>query len=290
MSRQDFKTLAYTLAFATLATLTILCSPSVEAAQTRVVMKDGRLYVGEIFPTRSVVESTESKKERDSAPVQSEKIIVVDDQLRRIYIPKNSAADLVLDDSANALEVFKIRQRVDENPNTRIATLGSYRAVTDFDEFGRRTILASGIPIVQGITEIAPTYVRVQGLTHNIDMRLSPHSLPRTTITALIKKQIDPNSLDDRLRIYQFYVQASLYEQAAEELQEIVDDFQEEEDVAKLEVALRLIKQLAAERLLDELELRRASGQHKKVRELLASFEADRVSPEKIQAIRRMRR
>ncbi len=290
MSRQDFKKVAVALFFITSTTLAFFGSSTAEAAQTRVVMRDGRLYVGEIFPTKSVVESTETKKERDSAPVQSEKILVVDDQLRRIYIPKNSAADLVLDDSANALEVFKIRQRVDSNPNERVAALGAYRAVSDFDEFGRRTILASGVPIVQGITEIAPTYVRVQGLTHNLDMRLSPHSLPRKTLTALIKKQIDPNSLDDRLRIYQFYVQASLYEQAAEELQEIVDDFQGEEDVAKLEVALRLIKQLAAERLLNELELRRASGQHKKVKELLESFEADRVSPEKIQAIRRMRR
>ena len=290
MARQDFKPIAFTIALAALAILTFGGASKVEAAQTRVVMKDGRLYVGAIFPTKSVVEPVETKKERDSAPIQSEKIIVVDDQLRRIYIPKNAAADLILDDSAAALEVFKIRQQVNENPNTRIAALGSYRATSDFDEFGRRTILASGTPIVQGITEIAPTYVRVQGLTHNLDMRLSPHALPRPTLTALIKKQINPKSLDDRLRIYQFYVQASLYEQAAEELQEIVDDFQAEEDVAKLDVALRLIKQLAAERLINELELRRASGQHKKVKELLASFEADRVSPEKIQAIRKMRR
>ena len=39
-----------------------------------------------------------------------------------------------------------------------------------------------------------------------------------------------------------------------------------EEDAAKLDAALRLIKQLAAERLINELELRRASGQHKSQR------------------------
>ena len=93
-----------------------------EAAQTRVVMKDGRLYVGH-FSDKSVVEPVETKK-RDSAPIQSEKIIVVDDQLRRIYIPKRRRRPHSRRPAA-ALEVFKIRQQVNENPNTRIAALGS---------------------------------------------------------------------------------------------------------------------------------------------------------------------
>ncbi len=289
LSRRRFIQLGV-LTFAAATTGIVGVSNVAQGAQTRVVMKDGRMFVGSIFPAKSVVETTEGKKEKDSAPVQSEKILAIDDQLRRIFIPKNNAVDLVLDDSSAALEVFKLHQRVNENPNARIATLGSYRAGS-FDEFGRRVITSSGIQIVQGITEIAPTYVRVQGLTHNIDMRISPHALPRATLSSLIKKHINATSLDERLRVYQFYVQATLYEQAAEELQEIINDFQDKEgNDAKLDVALRLIKQLAAERLLDELSLRQASGQHKRVRTLLSSFESDRVSPEKIQAIRRMKR
>lgn len=266
-------------------------SASCDAAQTRVVMKDGRLFIGSIFPTKSVAETSEQRAERDSSPVRSEKILAIDDQLRRVYVPKNNVADLVLDESGSALEVFRIPQRVCENPLRRVASLGSWRAASDFDQFGRRTIVAGSLPIVQGITEIAPTYIRAQGLTHMLDMRLSPYSVPRETLSALIKKQIDAKSLDDRLRVYQFYVQAALYEQAAAELQEIIDDFQgAEESGGRLDVALRLIKQMAAERLINELELRRAAGQHKKVRDLLASFEEDRVSPEKLQAIRRLRR
>ncbi len=282
---------ASALVVAALFVATILVANDANAAQTRVVMKDGRLYSGQIFTTERVVETTERKATRDTAQVHSEKILVIDDQLRRIFVPKNNVADLVVDDSGAAMEVFKIPQRVNNNPTKRIAALGFYRALSGFDEFGRRTILAGGTAIPQGITEISPTYARVQGLTEPLDMRLSPYSIPRATLSALIKRQIDPKSLDDRLRIYQFYVQASLYEQAAEELQEIVNDFQGDEEYAnKLEIALRLIRQMAAERLVNELELRRASGQHKKVKELLESFEQDRVAPEKLQAIRRMRR
>ena len=254
-------------------------------------MKDGRLLVGAVFPTTSVLETPDTKPERDSSPIKTEKIVVLDDELRRIYIPKGNILDVTPDESGTALEVFKIPQRVCNDPSKSVGILGYYRATSEFDEFGRRAILASGQTIVQGITEIAPTYVRVQGLTHNLDSRLSPHSIPRKTLSALVKKRIDPTLLEDRLRVYQFYVQATLYEQAAEELQEIIDDFQDDEaNDARLDVALRLIKQLAAQRLIDELELRRAAGQHRKVKELLESFEADRVSPEKIQAIRRMRR
>ena len=287
MKRQQFATTLCAL----LAAAILTCSQRCDAAQTRVVMKDGRLFIGSIFPTKSVVETSEQKLERDSSPVQSEKILAVDDQLRRIYVPKNNVADLILDDASSALEVFRIPQRVCENPLKRVAALGNWRATSDFDEFGRRTILAGDVPIVQGVTEIAPTYIRVQGLTHMLDMRLSPYAVPRETLSALIKRQIDAQSLEDRLRVYQFYVQAALYEQAAAELQEIIDDFQNvEENGARLDVALRLIKQMAAERLVNELELRRAAGQHKKVRELLETFETDRVSPEKLQAIRRLRR
>lgn len=277
---------------ALVAAFGLVCAPrSLEAAQSRVVLKDGRLLIGGVFPTKSVLEIPDTKPERASAPIKTEKIVVVDDELRRIYIPKGNVLDLTPDESGTALEVFKIPQRVCNDPSKRVGILGYYRATSEFDEFGRRTILASGQTIVQGITEIAPTYVRVQGLTHNVDSRLSPNSIPRKTLTALVKKRIDPTLLEDRLRVYQFYVQASLYEQAAEELQEIIDDFQDDEaNDSRLAVALRLIKQLAAERLIAELELRRNAGQHRKVKELLESFEADRVSPEKIQAIRRMRR
>ncbi|MBQ9371329.1 MAG: alpha/beta hydrolase fold domain-containing protein [Thermoguttaceae bacterium] len=262
-----------------------------QAAQTRVVMKDGRIVTGQIYPTKSVVENADARKERDTSPVQSEKIIVVDDQLRRIFVPRNNIGNMVVDDSNAALEVFKFHQQVQTSAHKKIVSLGTYRVASDFDQFGRRVIIAGGVPIVQGITEIAPTYVRVQGLNEPLDMRLSPHSIPRATITSLIRSQIDDKSLDDRLRIYQFYVQASLYEQAAEELQEIVNDFQNDgEGTERLELALRLIRQMAAERLINELELRRAAGQHRKVKELLEAFEENRVSPEKIQAIRRMRR
>ena len=83
-----------------LAAVFVMASTPCGAAQTRVVMKDGRLYIGSIFPTKSVVETSVKTVERDSSPVQSEKILAIDDQLRRIYVPKNNVANLILDRGA----------------------------------------------------------------------------------------------------------------------------------------------------------------------------------------------
>ncbi len=221
--------------------------------------------------------------------VQSQKIIVVDDQLRRIYLPKNTIRDIQPDELTPSYEVFRLHQRVDGIPTHEILVLGSYRTMTPFDSFGRRIILAGGRPIVQGITEITPGYIRVQGINLNMDMRISPHSIPRKNLTELIKKTIKTDSLDDRLRVYQYYVQAELYEQAVEELQEIITDFQEKNtNEDRLKVGLQMIRQLAAQRLIQELELRQQGGQYRRVRSLLATFESQGISNEKIQTIRRM--
>ena len=54
------------------------------AAETRVVMKDGRLFIGSIFPTKSVAETSEQRVERDSSPVQSDKILPATSRPRMI--------------------------------------------------------------------------------------------------------------------------------------------------------------------------------------------------------------
>ncbi|MDO5581653.1 MAG: hypothetical protein Q4G69_11035 [Planctomycetia bacterium] len=262
-------------------------SISLYGATSQVIMKDGRILTGAISPMRSVAEMAGDKKKESG--IQSEKILLIDDQLRRIYIPKNSVRDILPDELTPSYEIFRLPQRPDLNPAHQIITLGPYRSTTAFDSFGRRTIMVGGQPIVQGISEIAPHYVRVPSMNYNLDMRISPHSIPRKILSSLIRKNIRQDSLDDRLRIYQYYVQAELYEQAAEELQEIITDFEGKgagED--RLKIGLQMIRQLAAKRLLEELDLRRQAGQYRKVKDLLLTFESQGISQEKIQAVRRM--
>ena len=275
--------------FLTLCFLSVSTATALYAASSQVILKDGRVLTGGMSPVESVSLRPDAKRQGKDAAQPTERIVVIDDGLRQTYVPKYNVQDVLPDDIGASLEIFRLRQPITRSGSQPVASLGSFRMQTPFDEFGRRTIATTAGPLIQGITEITPRYIRVQGINMGIDMRISPHSFKRPVLTALIKKGIDPTSLDDRLRVYQFYVQADLYEEAAEELAEIIADFEKEgENVERLSVGLQMIRQLAAERLIRELEMRADAGQHKMVRSLLETFSEQGVSFEKIQTIRRM--
>ena len=255
------------------------------AASSRVTMRDGRVLTGEISPIESVAINPNNRKTTGEHSI--EKIVVIDDQLRLTYVPKNRILDIAQDDLGASAEIFKFRQPIFRSTGQGAVSLGSYKTAEPFDEFGRRTLYFNGTPLIQGITEIAPGYVRVQGINIGVDMRFSPHSFRRDFLTAMIRKNIDPESLSDRLRIYLFYTQAELFEEAAAELEEIIRDFQNDpENAEQLAAGLRMIRQLSATRLVEELRLRRTAGQHQNVRTLLDSFSSDNVPVDLTQSVR----
>ena len=257
------------------------------AASSRVTMQDGRVLTGEIAPIESVAINPNNRKTGGEQTV--DKIVVIDDQLRLTYVPKNRILDIAQDDLDASAEVFKFRQPVFRSSGQGAISLGAYKTAEPFDEFGRRTIYFNGTPLIQGITEIAPGYVRAQGINIGIDMRFSPHSFRRDFLTAMIRKKIDSQSLSDRLRLYLFYTQAELFEEAAAELEEIIHDFQDDpENAEQLAAGLRMIHRLSATRLVDELRLRRAAGQHNNVRALLDSFSSENVPADLTESVRGM--
>ena len=260
-----------------------------KAVSSRVTMKDGRILTGEIAPIESVAVNPNSRKASGENTI--EKIVVIDDQLRLTYVPKNLILDIAQDDLDASAEVFKLRQPIFRSSSQAAISLGAYKTSEPFDQFGRRTIYFNGTPLIQGITEIAPGYVRAQGINMGIDMRFSPHSFRRDFLTSMIRKTIDPSSLSDRLRIYLFYTQAELFEEAAAELEEIINDFKSEpENTEQLDAGLRMIRQLSATRLVDELRLRRDAGQHRNVHALIKAFSGENISADLTQSVRSLAR
>ncbi|MDD3588451.1 MAG: hypothetical protein PHQ75_14820, partial [Thermoguttaceae bacterium] len=128
-------------------------------------MKDGRVMTGAIHPMKSVIElPMETDRKKESSLIQSEKILLIDDGLRRVFVPKNNVLDLVPDEVGASAETFFLPQRSDRNPKHQLAILGAFRQSTPFDEYGRRTLMVGGQPLVQAITTISPKFVRVEGL------------------------------------------------------------------------------------------------------------------------------
>ena len=85
--------------------------------------------------------------------------------------------------------------------------------------------------VVQGITEITPTYTKVEGLlvknAYVWDMRINTSSIPRDILTKIFLRHIDQTDPDDRLRVVKLYIQAERYRDALAELNRVMSDFPE---------------------------------------------------------------
>src|SRR5262249_43120115 len=89
---------------------------------------------------------------------------------------------------------------------------------------------------------------------------------------------------DDRLKIVRLYLQGQRYRDAEEELKEVQRDFPDR--AAGLKDVARQLKQLGARQVIDEIDVRRAAGQHQLAQAHLANFPPEGVDGDILQKIR----
>jgi hypothetical protein len=269
-----------------------------------IVLRDGRLLRGKLGETSSLGEAPQPFQiENNDAPPQ---ILFLDDDLRRTFFPFRLVRKQQPDNDRPLDEKFTLPQRV-LRANTQhrgvqeIKSIGQPVRIQPFDEFGRRTftiLTAKGVlPVVQGITELTPQWAKVEATKYIWDMRIATSSIPRETLHKILLRQIDADNpkLEDRQRIERykkvarFYLQCERYIEARKVLEELVAIFPSSTELKEqLEPVLRSIVQLSAEKLLQELQLRRDAGQHDLVRRRLNEFPAKDVGGETLQAVREM--
>jgi pimeloyl-ACP methyl ester carboxylesterase len=254
-------------------------------------LKDGRTLEGRITEVGGVAEDPTNPKIRGGA-IAVTPILLVDDGLRRIYIHKSQIRE-ILEQAQPKQVTIRLWQRVAEH-GSPIARVGRSVQVTPFDQFGRRTFDLMGrdgpIHVVQGITEITPTYTRVQGLmveprSYIWDMRIATSSIPRETLGEILTHAVPRDDPDARLEIVRLYLESERYREARIELEKIVDEFPELSEQAQV---VRQLRQMGARSILDELQMRAAAGQHQLVRQLLDNFPAEEVAGETLQQVREM--
>ena len=108
-------------------------------------------------------------------------------------------------------------------------------------------------------------------------MRVATSSIPRTTLQKIIAHHLDMNDPDVRLSLVRLYMQAERYGVAEDELREAIQKFP---DLAALKQQLKELRQLRSRQLLDEIKLRKESGQHQLVAVLLQQFPDEDVAGE----------
>ncbi|MCA9246368.1 MAG: hypothetical protein KDA42_04605 [Planctomycetales bacterium] len=265
------------------------------AQAAKITMQDGRELVGLLGMCAGVAEDP-SQPAKQPGAVDVQPILIVDDGLRRTFVSKRRIREV--NEAANPpQERILVRQNA-ATAGLKIGSVGPILKITPFDDYGRRIFSMQGSPdpinIVQGITEITPVWTKVEGLQgrrpytpYVWEMRIATSSIPRETLAKIIAQNYQVNDPSARLQAVRLYIQAERYRDARLELEQLVEKFP---DKKEFETQLRVLRQLAARRLLDELELRRDAGQHRTVEALLAQFPADDVAGETLQSVREIQR
>ena len=260
------------------------------APASAIVLKDGRRLEGNIAQITGMADNPQGPK-NDAAL-----ITLVDDNLRRIFIPTYRVLRIDEADSGEVKEKINISQpKVRRESGSRVSHVGQLVNVTPFDKFGRRTVRMitdkGPFDVVQGITVLTPLWTKVEAMASDgrpsvvWEMRIATSSIPRETLHDILASYIDHKKLEQRLRIPRLLLQAERYQDAQKELEAILVDFPQAKELAAMVQALR---QLYARSIVKEIEVRRKAGQHVLAYNMLQSFPAEGVAGEILQQVRDM--
>ncbi|MEW4487852.1 hypothetical protein AB1L42_07195 [Thalassoglobus sp. JC818] len=205
---------------------------------------------------------------------------MVDDGVRRFFVHrKNIEGDVLEDDDLARLVTFDIPQKRSSR-RTGPSLVGGFTSIEPFDRSGWRTVILQSsdrsVPIVQGITQLRPDYVKVEGLTHQWEYCLDTKTIPSEVVQSLIEQVSDPTDVRDRKAIVTFYAQGRMFGQAKQALSDIAADFPDEQDWA--ETTQTYLEESLAQAAINELDRRREAGQHRLAYSIAQTVSQDRVS------------
>jgi predicted esterase len=277
--------------FAASARIAALLATAPVAVADRVELADGRVLDGGFAMVGGVADNPLE----DGATTQpaAQPIVVCDYGLTRTMVSKRQVVRTERSADALGTERLSIPQLVPEK-GRRVVGIGSILAATPFDEYGRRTLslaTANGrVDVVQGITEITPRWIKVEGLQTEkplvLDMRMATSSVPRDVLSRVIATHLDRGDSEERLRLVRLLLQSERYADARAELDEVLRDFP---DLAHLAAERRTLARLAAGQMHDELLLRGRAGQDRFAIEMLDAFPVDDAAPEVLQSVKESR-
>ena len=255
------------------------------------LLKDGRVIEGSHVQVAGVAENPLDIK-ITAGEVAVLPLLMFDDGLRRTFIHYGQVAQML--ENRRSGMFASASGRTSRSKGAGIGRIGRGRPLGPFDEFGRRTFEMQSrdgpLSVVQGITEITPTYTKIEGLMGAPrpvvwDMRLATSSIPRELLGKILKTAVPQDDVDARLEVVRLYLQSERYRDAEQELAEIIKDFPQHEN---LNEQIRQLRQLGASLILKEIQLRAKAGQRQLAQTLLAKFPNEGVSGATLEQVREL--
>ena len=268
-------------------TLLALLVGAARGEEIDVVLKDGRVLRGGKGYTAGVAE-----KPQPPGQGAIQQILFVDDYMRRTFVSKRMWREERFLKRGAPRRPFKLRQPVKRFGRT-VGFAGLMLHVSPFDEHGRRIVTMQSsngpVDIVQGITELTPEWVKLGGITLVWETRMATSSLPSDALAKILNNRPGAKSVDGQKSLARFYVQMERYEDAQKVLESLLKKNPDDTDLrAEIEPSLRQVRQLAAQRLVNELKRRRELGQHRLAFDALSNFPSQDVAGEVLQEVREL--
>lgn len=272
MSRRSTRTLG---AVAT-AVLVLAVLQSVDVLADDVQLNSGLFLRGKAFPVMGLDKRTSTRNL--NATIPSEPYYVIDDGVRRYFVPKRQA-QVESKDELSGVPEFKFQR----TPRSRTLTPEVIGASTiDNWEHGRRVVhlktKRGDVPIIEEITRLRPDFAVFEGVTHDWEHGIDTRLIPPDQIRELLQRDIDPKKLDDRKAVLRFYLDAEMYAEASRELQGLMADFPDQRTWG--ETQLPLIEEQNFRKGMREVLRRQAAGQHALAYEIAKKAPPDKVSVE----------
>jgi len=210
-------------------------------------------------------------------------VMVLDDGLRRTHVNTNRTLE-----PAAAPPLFKIdlRNKSLVTKQAQLAPPGPVIRTSPWDLFGRRTYVIRSpkgtMPVVQGITEVSPNYVRVEGLDgekgeFEWDMRLALSSLNSAQLRDILIQNANPNKPGDWLDIVSLFEISKRYVDARDMLVRAIHKFPELESSRS---ELNRLDQMLFDQLYEAAQIASSSGQHRFALKILESINIPGLSIE----------
>lgn len=246
-----------------------------------VTLENGIQYVGAVGKIAALGEDPNKPKPSGNVPVKS--IVFIDNGLTRTFISSKQMRALSEADT-RTIERVPVHKNVYQG-SREITAIGRIVRMTAWDDLGNRVLTFEGpkgpMDVIQGITEITPQYTTVEALHVKNGaawkMRIATNSVPREILSKVLKRNLDQADANQRLQVVRLYVESERYQDAENELQEVLKDFKLLKD---LETQVNVVRQQKNNQILRELERRREAGQHEFVRYLLNNFDEKDIAGE----------
>lgn len=247
-----------------------------------VTLENTLQYEGAVGKIAALGEDPDRPKPAVNVPVKS--ILLIDDEIRRIYLRARLMRTFSEADSRRNPVRVPVQKNVCQGP-LRLKAVGRLIDISAWDALGNRVVTYEGpkgpVDVIQGITEITPQYTTVEALHVKNGvmwkMRIATSSIPRDVLSQVLARHLNQEDANERLQIVSLYMESDRYQDAENELQDVIDDFPLLKD---LEKQRNLIRQQKANQILRELDRRREAGQHEWARYLLNNFDEKDIAGE----------